>query len=373
MPAWFPMSTSRHRRGVIAVQFAMMSTVVFGFAALVVDVGMLYNTKADLQRAADAAALAGASAYFSDAGLRQDEYELVALITNRAQQFSMQNTTLGKSTILDVADIAFGTHDFDNPTGALLGTGPVDAVQVTVRRAPDSANGAVPFLFAGIFGLREGAVTATARAVANDRLSGYQAGYGPPLLPITIDVNVYDNMVANGPDEFSYDNGVTATGDGIREVQLYPSDEGPGNFGLLDFQGVSASETISLIQTGVSAADVETRAGTSEITYSDELCSSTAHQLPGTPGLKASIEGAIELYIGELVAVFVHDQASGEGSNFIYRNVGIRVGRIMYVDLNSTNKRVVLQPAAYVGANVKVGKCATQSTGGQLGRIMLVQ
>jgi len=46
--------------GAILVLVALMMFFIMGFAALVIDVGMLYQTKAKLQNAADAAALAGA-------------------------------------------------------------------------------------------------------------------------------------------------------------------------------------------------------------------------------------------------------------------------------------------------------------------------
>jgi len=49
------------RRGAVAVMIVVASFVIVGFAALAIDVGVMYNAKADLQRAADSAALAGAS------------------------------------------------------------------------------------------------------------------------------------------------------------------------------------------------------------------------------------------------------------------------------------------------------------------------
>ena len=57
------------RRGVVVVQVAVLLTVLLGFVALTVDVGLMYNTKAELQAAADAAALAGAAAPYNDDGL----------------------------------------------------------------------------------------------------------------------------------------------------------------------------------------------------------------------------------------------------------------------------------------------------------------
>ena len=45
----------------MSVQFIVLSTVLIGSAALSIDVGMMYMTRAELQNAADAAAMAAAS------------------------------------------------------------------------------------------------------------------------------------------------------------------------------------------------------------------------------------------------------------------------------------------------------------------------
>ena len=52
-----PTRNSR-RRGVVAVLVAVILVTLLGFAALTVDVGAMYNARAELQRSADAAALA---------------------------------------------------------------------------------------------------------------------------------------------------------------------------------------------------------------------------------------------------------------------------------------------------------------------------
>ena len=50
----------RNDRGATIVLVALMLAALLGIAALAIDVGMLYNARAEAQRAADAAALAGA-------------------------------------------------------------------------------------------------------------------------------------------------------------------------------------------------------------------------------------------------------------------------------------------------------------------------
>jgi hypothetical protein len=54
------MGTSRERRGATLVLVAVMMVVIMGFAAFAIDLGQLYAYQSELQRSADAAALAGA-------------------------------------------------------------------------------------------------------------------------------------------------------------------------------------------------------------------------------------------------------------------------------------------------------------------------
>ncbi|MDM8006889.1 MAG: pilus assembly protein TadG-related protein, partial [Phycisphaerae bacterium] len=49
------------RRGAVVVFVAVVSTLMAGFTALTIDLGNMYIVKTELQRSADAAALAAAS------------------------------------------------------------------------------------------------------------------------------------------------------------------------------------------------------------------------------------------------------------------------------------------------------------------------
>ena len=55
-------------RGSVAITVALVMTVLLGFAALVVDIGLNWAARTSAQTAADAAALAGASALVADGG-----------------------------------------------------------------------------------------------------------------------------------------------------------------------------------------------------------------------------------------------------------------------------------------------------------------
>jgi hypothetical protein len=76
----------RDERGGVLVLVAVVMVALFGMAALAVDVGMGYTAKIDAQRAADAGALAGASAFL-------DFQAAVAVqpAEDRAYEFALRN------------------------------------------------------------------------------------------------------------------------------------------------------------------------------------------------------------------------------------------------------------------------------------------
>jgi hypothetical protein len=391
-----PKRCSAQQRGNVVVLVAISMTLLIGFAALAIDLGQLYVARAELQRAADAAALAGASAYFSDAGLAQDTTELSYMIDLRAQAAALANPTHHAETILDLSDIVIGAYDFDYPDGDLDTSGSLrfNAVQVTTRRTTDSAGGPIALFFGGLIGVEQGNVVATATAVADDRFRGLWLNDpdDPPLIPFTISIDLYDDMVANGDDNYSYDGAVYETGDGIPEVRLFPwrhfpgdpadpwddvyelDDAGEGNFGILEFTGTGAHATSDRILSGITAAELQAEIGTSELTFYDDTGNPTTYQMSGAPGIQAGTTDALEQRIGDVVGYFVHDQITGSGTNVEYRIVGVRVGRIMslYLYGNPTKRHLSVQPVAHSGPNVMTDSNAP-STGGQLGRSILVK
>ncbi|MBU0617345.1 MAG: hypothetical protein KKI02_06495 [Planctomycetes bacterium] len=384
------------QRGSVVVLAAISMVVVIGIAALAIDLGQLYVVRAELQRAADAAALAGASSYFSDAGLAQDIPELSYLIDTRSQEVSLANLTRHAGTVLDLADIVIGAYDHDYPEADLDVSGSLrfNAVQVTARRTSDSPNGPVTMFFAGIFGVDESGVVAQATAVADDRFAGLrlERGFGYPFIPFTIDIDLYNDMVVNGHDGFSYDDGVYGTGDGIPEVRLYPwkhfggdpsdpwddvytvDDSGQGNFGILEFGGGGAAATSERIRNGVSAAELEAEIGTSELRFYDDLGNPITYQMSGSPGVQAAVADALEQRIGDMVGFFIHDGVTGSGASVEYRTVAVRFGRIMDIRLkcNPSERGLSVQPTAYSGSEVIVRRYAPE-TDGQIGRAMLVK
>ena len=157
----------RHaRRGAVAVQVAMSMTVLLGFSALVVDMGMIYSTRAELQRAADAAAMAAA--------LKLGDYSGGSGMTAArlaAQESLNANRVLNGTVRLGDDDIVFGRAGL-TPSGKYTFTASQNApnaVRIRVRRTEGSANGPVPLYFANIFGMRKVNLGARAAAVLTPR------------------------------------------------------------------------------------------------------------------------------------------------------------------------------------------------------------
>lgn len=152
------------RRGAVAVQVVVASTVLLGFAALSVDVGALYNAKGDLQRAVDAAALAAAAQLSNFDG----DTEPMALAMQAAQYSLTQNPVLGQALTLDSDDMQFGRANYDSDTNTYTFTPTTvfpDAVRITLRQTSDSPNGALPLYFAPVLGKTHSELSARATAI----------------------------------------------------------------------------------------------------------------------------------------------------------------------------------------------------------------
>src|SRR5687768_14777486 len=75
-------------RGVTLVMMALMLFLALGFSALAVDYGMIKASKAEAQRAVDAAALAGASAFL----IPDPAIDKVPIAEERARDYAKKHT-----------------------------------------------------------------------------------------------------------------------------------------------------------------------------------------------------------------------------------------------------------------------------------------
>lgn len=121
------MSRLRGRRGATLVLVAIMMTALIGFAGIAVDASRLYVMRAELQTAADAAAVAGAVEV-------RDKRPTNA--TTLALQYAANNVVEHTAPTVAAADVEPGTWNFATSSFTVLGTWTdpnLNAVRVTAH------------------------------------------------------------------------------------------------------------------------------------------------------------------------------------------------------------------------------------------------
>jgi hypothetical protein len=152
------LSRTYHRASAAAgfsLIYAMVSMVALtGFVSLAVDLGRVQIAKTELQQAADAAAMYGAS------GLKIN----TATVLSRAIASGADNKVDGQTLVITNSDIEFGVWDPSTKTFTVMPTGSessATAIRVTARRSAARGTG-VPTFFGRVVGQN----TVDAKAVA---------------------------------------------------------------------------------------------------------------------------------------------------------------------------------------------------------------
>jgi Flp pilus assembly protein TadG len=130
----------RDEAGVIFIIVGLSVPLIFGAAAISVDIGQLLYIQTELQTAADAAALAATDAF-------DDEDEAKSIAVSYAE---LNMPVAENGDVLNPDDVILGNWDDDAGTFSANST-PTNAVRVTLRRATANDN-AVPMYFARLIG-----------------------------------------------------------------------------------------------------------------------------------------------------------------------------------------------------------------------------
>jgi hypothetical protein len=290
---------------------------------------------------------------------------------------------LGRTaTYVDQSDVTIGWLDPTSGASTLeTGGNPAlqNAVQVLTRRTGESPNGPVDALFSRIFGHDHSDVTATATAIFDDRVAGIDPAAAGDLMPFTIHEDMFDDYFYNGDDDYEWDGSaesVSNGSDGVREVNLYPHDLSPGNFGLLNIgtpnQGVPPLH--DQIDNGVPPGDLETETGSEQLTFYDDEGNPITYNITGDTGMKSTLESNVDGRIGDVVGIFLHSVVSGTGANAVFTITQIRWGRVMDAKLNGSpsQRGIWLQPVTYAGGGVLLSPNAP-SSGGLTGKMVLAR
>ena len=332
----------RSERGTVIVMAVVVMTVVLGFIALSVDMGMLMTAQSELQNAADAAAFAGVGRLIS-----ADYYGAV----EQAWSFATANSCLGQNLALGCGDIQLGIYDFDQhtftaaPWGSLGGS---NAVRVYARRTEDSAQGSLPLAFARILGRNMADVEASTIAVVDRRVSGFDGSVAGIMLPFAISEDKVGNPPVVGYTFELYPNKTEE--DGLLAA---------GNFGLLDLD--DSNPGTSTLGDWI----IDGFPGAIEIPADGNL------PMGGAPGLATALSKAVEERIGEVVVVFVHNAVSEGGENTVYNVVSLVAVEVVSVSGGGTNLSFTVRVAELPSSGFIVRPGAPWNA--SVGKIGLVQ
>ena len=204
----------KNERGVVIIWSAFFMIMMLGFVALGIDVAKLMATRTELQNAADAAALAGASALDLTTGKIRPDSALI-----RAQATSIRNKAFvagPQAVTLLAADVAVNVN--------------ANEVTVTVRRDP-SSDGSMVTHVAQVLGLPRLQVKATATAKAERTCEECERlvplGAVPPV----------------GQQNFTTGQVYTMKVDGGNSIS-------PGNYGAVDFPDCNEGPCAGMGSTG---------------------------------------------------------------------------------------------------------------------------
>jgi hypothetical protein len=348
-----------HRKGNIVVLSAFLMVVLVGLLAFALDVGYIYVARSQLQRTADAAAMAGAWELLdADAVSGSASESLSTNARSQAGHYASLNGVLTSAPALAEQDVTVGY--IANPlvpgwTLQTAGVNSLNAVRVSVRRHEDQ-NGEVPLFFARVLGQDRVALQADATAALIVNIGGFQTPGGDGndnigILPYALDEDTWTNMLAGGgSDDWTWDGDEKEIGvgpDGVREVNLFPQGTGsPGNRGTVDI-GSSNNSTADIarqILQGVSKDDLDHHGGKLELDETGQL------QLNGDTGISAGVKDELTSIKGQPRIIPIFRTVVGPGNNATYTIIAFVGIRIMDVKLTGkmNQKRVVIQPANVV-------------------------
>ncbi len=356
------------RQGAVTILAALLSIVMLAMVAFSVDVGYVLSVKEELQRTADATALAAVWDYGKHMADKVDYQISESNARQTAQQYATRNVIANGGPLLDQnssnsanGDLVFGfVNDFYHPqmtTGNASPTKPYNAVRVLVRR-DSGLNGEAPMFFGRLFGLTGTPLQAEATAALIRDVKGFSTphnGENLDLLPYALDLETWDSWMAGTGDDDWYWNSesksISPGSDGWLEVNLFPQGTGsPGNRGTVDIgsSNNSTSDIARQILYGINAADMAYMGGSLAFDASGKL------YLNGDTGISAGVKDELAAIKGQPRCIPIFSEVSSPGNNATYTIVKWMGIRIMDVKLTGpmSKKHVTIQAAPMVGPGV---------------------
>ncbi len=370
-------SMARKRRGAAAVfgLFLMISLLIL--TAVTMDLGTIRVAQAELQRTADAAAMAACWEMYERqrAGV-SGSVMLQEGAREVANEISYHNTVAQSATQFGSDDVQVG--QYDGSAGEFSSSEfNQNAVSVLARRE-SAVNGELPLFFGSLTGRDTQSLRTTATAAMFSAISGFnepKAGKSLNILPFALDLPSWEAAVAGTTsDKYAYQNESVQRGsDGVYEVNLYPIGTGaPGNRGTLDIGGAnnSTEDLARQILHGLSRQDLIEMGKPLTFDSSGKL------DLNGDTGISAGIKDELATLVGKTRIIPIFLQVQGNGDNATYTIVRFEGVRILSVKLTGAPKRkhVMVQPTKIVARNTTIDYSGTFSPSSHLVTpVMLVQ
>jgi len=177
------------QRGAVTIMFAIFLVVLLGLAALALDLGRMNLTKVQLQNAADAAALAGASS-LTDPGAGTDPFNWSAA-EESGLAFAQKNFANGSLIPANNVQIQTGYWNLPSssfsPGAGTPGSGDVAAVRATIRIEN------LHLFFASFLGINERDLQASAVAILRET-----GGSGGPFDYAIFSGSTTKRLIING-------------------------------------------------------------------------------------------------------------------------------------------------------------------------------
>jgi Flp pilus assembly protein TadG len=366
--------SARPRSGAFAPLTVILLVPLVGMLAFSIDIGYIVTTQAELQNAADAAALAGAQqlqALYNQYYLPQQSQQqsiFTTATTNTglptspmymAERFAYYNQAANVYLQVPDSDVILSYKS----TGAssLPPSYPVifpNTVTVTTRR-DNVANTPLGLFFGQIFGVSQVTLTATASATiytGDVNTLKVIPGVNAHILPVALDINIWKKFFQTG---LSPDGTIHAGPNGAPQLHVYPyPGNAPGSFGLLDVgppaQNVPAFR--NWIDYGTTPNDVQYLLTNNMLPVSP----TNPQWWKCGPGLKSTLVTNFQDAMGapNLIPLFipVNDGSNGQpylaaqaqGSSASYNVCGFAGIVVTQADASGNNMDISVQPAAIV-------------------------
>lgn len=337
---------------------AFLMVGMLAMLAFSLDLGVICVAREELQRSADASALAATWELinFSADPTMSPVVTRETTARAKARAFAQANPVLSSAPLLSDADIELGymANPLDPNETLVTGSGlEPNAARITVRRASNQ-NGSIPSFFSRVLGQNGFDAQATATAAVLYNFSGFKEssdGSNLMMLPFALDEDTWEDMLDGiGTDDWTWDSAnseIDCGGDGILEVNLYPQGTGsPGNRGTVDIgsNNNSTNDIARQILYGISAADLAYHGGSLEFDEYGEL------SLNADTGISAGVKDELASIKGQPRIIPIFSSVCGNGNNAHYTIVKFVGVRIMDVKLTGkmSGKHVTVQPASIV-------------------------